>query len=94
MTTYKFVPGGVAAYLAVFVDDARHSCVYLSQEKGVVVGNRDVPLAQMEWPMGVKVTIEKHFRTVFCLRHEDWQGPGKSPRAQFLDNILPWTIEV
>lgn len=97
MATYKFVPGGVAAYLSVLVDDARHSCVYLSKHKGVVVsvvGTGDQPLHKTEWPAEVQATINKHFGVVFSLRHEDWTGPRPTPRAQFLENILPWTLEI
>lgn len=94
MTTYKFVPGGVAAYLSVLVGDARHSCIYMSKEKGVVVGLGGRSLANTGWPIEVQATINKHFSVVFALRHEDWTTPCKSPRAQFLDDILPWTLEI
>jgi hypothetical protein len=94
MTRYKFVPGSIASYMDVLVDDKRYSCVYLSKERGVVVGTTDVPLAKMGWPIEVQACINRHFGVVFSLRHEDWKGPGESPRAQFLRNILPWSLDL
>ena len=94
MTRYKFVPGSIASYMDVLVDDKRYACIFLSKEKGVVIGIGEVPLARTGWPMEVQATINKHFGTVFSLRHEDWKGPGESPRAQFLRNILPWSLDL
>lgn len=76
------------------VDDLNHSCIYMSKERGVVVGIREKPLSEMGWPIEVQATINKHFGTVFSLRYEDWKGPGPSPRAVFLDHVLPWTLEI
>lgn len=94
MATYKFMPSNVAALLELVVDGKRYSCIYMGKEKGVVVGLGEAPLAQMGWPIEVQATINKHFGVVFSLRHEDWTGPRPTPRAQFLDNILPWTLEI
>lgn len=94
MTTYKFTPGSIAALLTVRVDDVDHSCIYMSKERGVVVDIREKPLHLMDWPGEVKARIKRHFQVVFSLRYEGWTGPGPSPRAVFLDIILPWTLEI
>lgn len=94
MATYKFIPAAAAAYLSVLVDDVNHSCIYMGKERQVRVGLRETPLSQKGWPIEVQATINKHFGVVFSLRHEDWTMPCKSPRAQFLDDILPWTLEI
>lgn len=94
MTTYKLIPGSIASLLTVRVDDVDHSCIYMSKERGVVVDIREKPLAQMGWPTEVQATINRHFHVVFSLRHEDWTEPRPSPRAQFINGILPWTLEI
>lgn len=41
MTTYKIEPGGIACCLALRVDGGPPiSCIYMSEEKGVVVNLR------------------------------------------------------
>lgn len=76
------------------VQQAAVSVIYLSQKNGVVVGYRDTPLARYGWPIKLQDEINKHFGTVFALRHEDWTERGPSPRAQYLDSLVPWTVEV
>lgn len=92
---YRFMPSSIAALITVTTPNGvEHSCIYLSKEKGVVVGNSEKPLHLMDWPGEVKTSIKRHFQVVFNLRHEGWTEPGESPRAQFLRNILPWSLEV
>lgn len=92
---YRFTPSSIAALITVTTPNGvEHSCIYLSKEKGVVVGNSEKPLSQMDWPIPVQATINRHFGVVFSLAHENWARPEESPRAQFLRNILPWSLEV
>lgn len=97
---YELIPGSVAALLYVRpsvytgFSGASIPCVYLSAERGVVVGRREKPLEGIGWPDEVKAAINKHFDTVFALEHENWKDPGPSPRAQYCDNAKAWTVEV
>jgi hypothetical protein len=72
----------------------RVGVVFMSPEKGCFVGVRDTPLAEYHWPDEVKAEVLKHFREVFAMPHENWRGYGPSPRAQYCDMALPWSIEV
>jgi hypothetical protein len=95
--TYEFIPGSVAALLYVrqpMTNGSSVATVFLSYEKGVVVGRHDKPLADWGWPIEVQAQINKHFGTVFALEHKTWKSKGPSPRAQYVDNLLPWQITV
>jgi hypothetical protein len=100
MNGYELIPGSVAALLYVRppawaeFSGASISCVYASKERGVLVGRFEKPLAEMGWPAEVQAQINKHFGTVFSLEHENWKGKGPSPRAQYCDAAVPWTVEV
>lgn len=94
--TYEFIPGSVAALL--YVRPPGHTgesiaCVYLSKDRGVVVGRYEKPLGEYGWVMEVEAEITRYFDQVFALEHETWQG-SPTPRAQFVDAAKPWTIEV
>lgn len=93
---YKMTPSGVASLLHVrtpFVG-ASLACVYMSKERGVLVGRFERPLSDMGWPAEVQAQINRHFETVFALEHETWKGTEPSPRAVYCDNAVPWTVEV
>jgi hypothetical protein len=100
MNGYELIPGSVAALLYVRppawsgFSGASIGCVYASKERGVRVGRFERPLAEMGWPIEVREAICKHFDTVFSLEHENWMRPGPSPRAQYCDAAVPWTVEV
>lgn len=101
MTTYTLTPGGVAAYLAVSKDGAAPiSAIFMSHEKGVVIGLHDLPMASSDLPQVVQDSINAHFKHVFSLEHETWQADflwsrrTPSPRAVYCDAAQPWTIEV
>lgn len=85
---------GIAALLHVreLTEEVVRAAIFLSVEKGVVVGNK--PLAEMPWPLQLRAEINKHFGTVFALRHEDWNERGQSPRAQYLEQLQPWILEI
>ena len=95
---------GIAAYLGVkeltnpgVTGPHEHAAIFMSHEKGVVVGMRETPLADWEWPKQVKDAVNEHFRKVFALRHEDWTPSylhEPSPRAAYLDSLQPWLVEV
>lgn len=94
---YEFIPGSVAALLYVRppgLTGESIPCVFMSQERGVVVGRREKPLADYGWPIEVQAQINKHFGTVFSLEHENWKGRWQSPRASYCDMARPWFIEV
>lgn len=88
---------GIAAYLSVTelgVDKEPQSAIFLSHEKGVVVGLHDRPMATSGWPIKVQDAILQHFTTVFALEHETWSHRGPSPRALYLKDLQPWIVEV
>ena len=96
-TTYKMIPASAAALVYVQRSDdvmLLQPCVFLSHEKGVVYGQRDVPLADSGLPQSVIESIEAYFKQVFDLEHEDWKGPGPSPRAQFVETAQKWFITI
>lgn len=95
MTTYTLTPR-IAALLRVSKDGAAPvSAIFMSHEKGVVVGLHDKPMASSDLPQAVQDSINKHFAHVFSLEHETWRGyPNPSPRAVYCDAAQPWTIEV
>jgi hypothetical protein len=90
---------GIPAFLDVVAlrdgDRFNHGVVYLSPLKGAVFGARDFPLDQSTFlPNQVKEAINKHFKTVFDLAHEEWKERTPSPRTVYCDSLQPWTIEV
>jgi hypothetical protein len=94
-TTYKIIPASVAAVVYVQRSDdvmMLQPCVFISHEKGIVYGQRDVPLADSGLPQQVIESIEAHFVKVFLLEHEDWAGPGPSPRARYVETAKSWSI--
>ena len=94
MTTYTITPR-IAAYVGVSKDGAAPvSAIFLSHEKGVVIGTIDLPMAKSIWPQAVQDSINKHFAHVFSLEHETWREKGPSPRAVYCGAAQPWTIEV
>lgn len=94
MTTYTIKPG-IAALVAVSKDGAAPvSAIFMSDEKGVVIGLHDKPMASSDLPQPVQDSINKHFAHVFSLEHETWREKGPSPRAVYCDAAQPWTIEV
>lgn len=94
MPTWTLRPG-IAASLDLKSSDGSWdtTIIYLSEEKGAVYSSRDYPISQSNLPLEVRAAINKHFGTVFSLPHENWKGPGPSPRAQYCDALQPWTIE-
>lgn len=79
---YEFIPGSVASLLYVRppgLTGESIACVFMSAERGVVVGRRDTPLATYGWPIKVQAQINKHFGTVFALEHENWKGRPRRP---------------
>ena len=95
--TYELIPGSIASLLYVRQPGLMGEsipCVFMSAEKGVVVGRHGKPLAEYGWPIEVQAQINKHFGTVFSLAHEDWKGKGPSPRAQYCDAAVSWKVEV
>jgi len=97
MRTFLLTPG-IAAYLDVkeLGDNPQfdHGVVFLSEAKGAVFGPRDRSVnLESNLPLKVRAAINKHFGTVFALAHEKWTNKGPSPRAQYLDSLLPWTVE-
>lgn len=94
MTTYTIKPG-CAELLRVSKDGAEPvSAIFMSHEKGVVIGLHDKPMASSDLPQPVQDSINKHFAHVFSLEHETWREKGPSPRAVYCDAAQPWTIEV
>lgn len=97
-TTYKLIPSSISALLYVQgPNDSRllpPPCVYISEEKGVVYGQRDVPLDKSGLPEQVQEAIRAHFKYVFDLEHENWKQPGPSPRAEYCDQAKPWEIRI
>lgn len=60
-----------------------------------MTGRSDTPLSQSGWPQEVQDSINAWFTHVFSLEHEgraDLSTP--SPRAVFMDNAKPWTINI
>ena len=95
--TYEFIPGSIASLLYVRPPGLTGDsipCVYMSKERGVTVGRFEKPLAEYGWPVEVQAQINKHFGTVFSLEHETWKGKSPSPRAQYCDAAVPWSVEV
>lgn len=95
--TYELVPGSIASVMHVRRYPAHapmETVIWLSNEKGAVTGRRDTPLAQSGWPQPVQETVNRYFRHVFSLEHENWKGAGPSPRAQCVDQAKPWFVNV
>lgn len=96
MSTWTICPGSIAS-LCYIVDPSgqRFSAVFLSKERGVVIGTRETPMGMHEnnFPLPVQAAVNKHFGTVFALEHETWKGRGPSPRAVYCDEVQPWTVE-
>ncbi len=96
--TWEFIPGSIAALLYVRTPETTgesQSVVYLGFEKGAVTGRRDTPLAESGWPAEVQKSILDWFEHVFSLIHEERINMREpSPRAVFVDNAKPWTINV
>ena len=95
--TYEFIPGSIASLLYVRPPGLTGNsipCVYMSKERGVVVGRFEKPLGEYGWPMEVDAEINRHFDTVFKLPHEDWKGNGLSPRARYCDGAKAWKINI
>jgi len=90
---------GIAALIHVreLPDGVTRSAIFMSHEKGVHVGIHGRTMIDAGWPLALRAAINKHFATVFSLPHEDWKPTTKkdkqSPRAWFLQNCQPWTIE-
>lgn len=93
MKTYTFTPSSVASYLKVSTEETTYDCFFMSTETGVVVGLRQTPLANTDLPLPVRAEINRWFGTAFSLPHEEWKQPGPSPRAQFVDDAVPWEID-
>ena len=97
MKTYRLVPGSVAALLYVHGGhlDPTQPAIFMNNETGVVYGPGAIPpsLNQSGLPLEVQTEINKYFEHVFSLEHETWKGPGPSPRAQYVDTAVPWTVE-
>lgn len=99
MSKCTFFPSGVASVLNVTLENAAGTsmatCIFMSHERGVVVGIAAVPLDKTDWPEEVKAEVRRHFKTVFDLEHEMWKGPGPSPRAAYCDEAKKgsWSIE-
>lgn len=94
---YEFRPGLAALVYVVknsVCGGSPVSAVYLSKDKGVVVGRRDRPLAEYGWPQEVQDELIKHFEHVFSLEHELRPANTPSPRAQYLGALKPWDIWV
>jgi len=97
LTYYKMQPSSIAALLYVVKSTDRllpQPCIYISAEKGVVYGHKDVPLHRSDLPEEVQESIRKYFEHVFSLEHENWTVPGPSPRAAYCDTAQPWEIRV
>ncbi len=95
--TWEIIPGSIAALLYVRTPETpgeAQSVVWISNERGAVTGRRDTPLAQSGWPQPVQETVNRYFRHVFSLEHENWNGAGPSPRAQCVDQAKPWFVNV
>lgn len=94
---YTFRPG-IAALVYVtknsLTGGSPVSAVFLSTDKGVVVGRRDTPLAEYGWPQEVQDQLTQHFAKVFALEHENRLANTPSPRALYVDSLQPWEIQV
>ena len=82
---------GIAALVLVreLPDERPVAAIYLSSENGILYDSRTTG-----WPTALKEEISKHFNKVFSLPHETYLGKGVSPRAVYVDNLQPWTIEI
>lgn len=93
MAIYTLVPG-TAAYLGIYKNGVEAGpAVFVSHEKGVVVGRFDTPLNKTQLPLKVQAAINKHFGTAFSLEHEKLKT-SDTPRARYMNMAVPWTIEV
>ena len=96
--TWEFIPSSIAAALYVRTPETTgesQCAVYLSKARGIVVGRHDTPLSQSGWPEKVCESIDRYFEHVFSLEHEGRADMSKpSPRAVFVDNAKPWTINI
>ena len=68
--------------------------IWLSAEKGVVVGRHEKPMDEYGWPLEVQQALTQHFATVFALEHEAWTAKTPSPRALYVDALKPWYIQI
>ena len=94
MRRFQLTPG-IAAFLEVkeLPDGVPYSAIYLSEKSGVIVGNRETPLAHMGWPEHLVEVINTHFATVFNLPHEHGSD---TPRARYMKELLDmelWIVE-
>jgi hypothetical protein len=94
MGTWTIKPGIAALVNVISPNNEMTSAIFLSEEEGVVLGIAAKPLAKSDLPVEIKAALNRHFATVFFLEHETWKGIGPSPRAQYVDALVPWTIEV
>jgi hypothetical protein len=94
MATWTIKPGLAALVRVIYPNGSQVAAVFLSEEKGVVLGLHDRPIKNSDLPLEVQAAINRHFATVFFLEHETWKKPGPSPRAQYCDSLVPWTVEV
>ena len=95
---WEFIPGRIAALLYVRTPETTGNSqvvVYMGKDQDAVTGRRDTPIADAGWPQEVQHSINAYFEHVFSLEHEgraDLRTP--SPRAVFMDNAKPWTINI
>lgn len=95
--TYELIPGSVASLLYVRPPGLTGNsipCVFMSNERGIVVGRFEKPLAAYGWPLDVQAHINRYFARVFSLEHENWTNVGPSPRARYVDSAKPWSVTV
>jgi hypothetical protein len=95
MQSFGLIPGRIAALLYIDMPGGlRVPAIYMSKARGVVIGNSEAPLPSSGLPLTVQRAIHNHFELVFGLEHENWTGPGKSPRADYCDRAKPWLVVV
>lgn len=82
---YKLTPGSIAAYMTIEHLGVVTPVVYISKERGALIGSAETPLAKSGIPEEVQAKINWYFDTVFNLPHETWYARGDSPRAVFVD---------
>lgn len=97
MATWTIKPGLAALVKIADPADMEYTAIYLSKSLGVVTylpGKRELHLNDSGLPLQVRAAVNHHFSTVFALEHTEWRGRGPTPRAQYVDALVPWTVEV
>lgn len=95
MSLYYIKPSSIAALVTVErPDGTQESAIFMSAEKGIVVGPKGRPMTDADFPPAVQEVIRQHFAKVFALEHEGRHSMrDPSPRALYVEQLQRWWVD-